>query len=93
MAAFSRGANQELVRSHGTITRDTFTEGNAFEFYRGACHCSSTLIHADEITLIPRCQESLKKDMENLNFVKYLRIKIFEKSLTQRLRPKNHRRP
>ena len=34
MAALSRGANQELVRSHGTITRDTYTKGNAF--YRGA---------------------------------------------------------
>ena len=90
MAALSRGANQELVRSHGTITRDTFTKGNAF--YRGACHYSSALIHADEIMLIPRCLECLKKDMENLNFVKYLRIKICEKSLTQRLRPKNHRR-
>ena len=33
-AVLSRGANQELVRSHGTITRDTFTKGNAF--YRGA---------------------------------------------------------
>ena len=38
MAALSRGANQELVRSHGTITRDTFTRGNAY--YRGVCHCS-----------------------------------------------------
>ena len=84
MAALLRGANQELVRSHGTITRDTFTKGNAF--YRGACHCSPTLIHADKIMLIPRCLECLKKDIENLNFVKYLRI-------TQRQRPKNHRRP